>query len=210
MAPETLDRIFDPFFSTKQAGRGLGLAAVSGIVRGCGGLIEVESRVGEGTTFQVYLPRVAREVAPVAEEDEDRRGASELSGRTLLVAEDEAGVRRFVEQALQLSGARVISAEDGDAALRLIREHLPELDGLVLDLTMPGRGGVEVLTEAWHLRPDLPTLISSGFDLADSLGELAEDPRVRILHKPYRMDGLLAAVRLMFQPGAASETAQTR
>jgi signal transduction histidine kinase/ActR/RegA family two-component response regulator len=210
MTPETLDRIFDPFFTTKQAGRGLGLAAVSGIVRSCGGLIEVESRVGEGTTFKVFLPRVARDVAPVVEEDDDEPGSPELSGRTLLVAEDEGGVRRFVEQALQLSGARVISAEDGDVALRLIREHLPELDGLILDLTMPGRGGVEVLKEAWQLRPDLPTLISSGFDLADSLGELAEDPRVRILHKPYRMDGLLEAVRLLFQPKSASEAAQTR
>jgi signal transduction histidine kinase len=210
MAPETLDRIFDPFYTTKETGRGLGLAAVSGIVRGCGGLIEVESQVGEGTTFRVYLPRVERMGASVAEETGDRADDAELAGRTLLVAEDEGGVRRFVEQALTLAGARVITAEDGEVALQLIHEHLPELDGLILDLTMPGRGGVEVLKEAWALRSDLPTLISSGFDLADSLGELAEDPRLRILHKPYRMDGLLEAVRLLFQPGSAPEAAQTR
>ncbi len=209
MDGDTLDRIFDPFFTTKDSGRGLGLAAVSGIVRGTGGHMEVESTVGGGTTFRVYLPRVEREVvqAPAADEAD---GDLHLQGRTFLVAEDEAGVRRFVQQALELAGARVISAEDGDAAVELIGAHLDELDGLILDLTMPGRGGVEVLTEAWLLREDIPTLISSGFDLADSLGELAHDPRVRILHKPYRMDELQEAVRHLFQSGSAPEAAHTR
>jgi DNA-binding NtrC family response regulator len=75
---------------------------------------------------------------------------------------------------------------------------------------MPGRGGVEVLQEAWALRPELPALLSSGFDLMDSLGKLAEDPRVALLHKPYRMENLLSAVEALFQRDSASEAAQTR
>ncbi|MEJ2540150.1 MAG: ATP-binding protein [Gemmatimonadota bacterium] len=210
MSAETLDRLFDPFFTTKESGRGLGLAAVSGIVRGSQGHIEVDSTLDVGTTFRVYLPRVEREALENREESPPDEELPGLDGRTLLVAEDEDAVLRFVERALLHAGARVICARDGNAALELIREHLDDLDGLILDLTMPGRGGVEVLREAWKLRPDLPTLISSGFDLSDSLGALADDPRVSILHKPYRMTGLLSAVELLFERGSAPEAAQTR
>ncbi|HSM04451.1 MAG TPA: ATP-binding protein [Longimicrobiales bacterium] len=209
MSAETLDRIFDPFFTTKDSGRGLGLAAVTGIVHGSGGHVEVRSAQGEGTTFLVYLPRLdgTAELAAAPEEPEPGVG---IEGRTLLVADDESAVLSFLERALEHAGATVFAAADGDQAVELVREHLHDIDGLILDLTMPGRGGVEVLQEAWALRPDLPALLSSGFDLMDSLGELAEDERVALLHKPYRMENLVKAVETLFQRGSAPEAAQTR
>ncbi len=210
MSPETLERIFDPFFTTKDSGRGLGLAAVIGIVHGGGGHVEVESAPGEGTTFRVYLPRVEAPEAPPSSSVDDPSSRGGIEGLTLVVADDETAVLSFLVRALKHAGVTVLGAEDGDRALALVQEHLTEIDGLILDLTMPGRGGVDVLKEAWDLRPELPALLSSGFDLLDSLGELAEDPRVALLHKPYRMENLLQAAEALFQRGSASEAAQTR
>jgi signal transduction histidine kinase/CheY-like chemotaxis protein len=210
MSPETLERIFDPFFTTKDSGRGLGLAAVTGIVHGSGGHVEVESVPDRGTTFRVYLPRVDAPEAPAAPAVDQPASKGGIEGLTLVVADDETAVLSFLVQALKHAGATVLGAEDGDRALALVREHLDEIDGLILDLTMPGKGGVEVLQAAWTLRPELPALLSSGFDLMDSLGKLAEDPRVALLHKPYRMENLLKAVEALFQRDPASEAAQTR
>jgi PAS domain S-box-containing protein len=190
--PETRERIFDPFFTTKEVGRGtgLGLAIVYGIVHSHEGWVDVESQVGKGTTIRVYIPAAESEVE-IDQRDLDRP----LPGgdATVLVAEDDDGVRRLAVHTLKRLGYRTIEARDGDEAVELFEEHRNEIDMAMLDLTMPGRGGVEALAEIRRLEPELPVLMVSGF--LDGPDRIRSQKGVQFLPKPYRPEVLGRAVR---------------
>jgi signal transduction histidine kinase len=207
MTPELQERIFEPFFSTKFTGRGLGLAAVLGIVRGHHGAIGVRSSPGAGTTFTVLFPASDRppdprpepthppSVPPPPEAPVDHgRGA-------VLVADDEPVVRRFAAFVLARMGFDVVQAEDGRGALDLFERHAPRIRLALLDLTMPRLDGEQTLRELRRLRPELPVVLSSGFDAATTEARTPRDRRTGFVHKPYRAEDLEDAVRAVLPPG---------
>jgi PAS domain S-box-containing protein len=161
MTPDTLSRIFDPFFSTKFTGRGLGLAAVMGIVRSHDGLIRVRTAPGEGTAFRVLFPAVAGAVVKTGRTAKER---SDWQGNgTILIVEDEEGVREVAERILQEIGFQTISAEDGRRALEIMEEVGDSVRAVLLDLSMPRMGGAETFRRLRARRPDLPILMMSGY-----------------------------------------------
>lgn len=192
MDAETLARIFDPFFTTKFTGRGLGLAAAVGIMRAHHGAIHVTSRVGCGTTVTLVFPStrekpaVRRSLAPPA-------GAHKAG--TILLADDEEVVRTVARASLERLGYEVLVAADGHAAVETYREHASEIDLVLLDLTMPGLDGREVLRELRRLDPDVRAILSSGYDVSQRREELGLGDRVHFIQKPYSFATLGNVVR---------------
>jgi PAS domain S-box-containing protein len=161
MTPDTLQRIFDPFFSTKFAGRGLGLAAVMGIVRSHHGLIRIRTEPGQGTSFRVLLPSAAGTTAK-AERPTPARSEWQGSG-TVLVVEDEEGVREVAERMLQEIGFNTVTAVDGRDALEAIDRVGDSVTAVLLDLSMPRMGGQETFRRLREVRPNLPIVLMSGY-----------------------------------------------
>ena len=193
-----LPRIFDPFFSTKCSGRGLGLAAALGIARGHRGCIQVQSTEGQGSTFRIVLP--VGEALPVFPSTLiAASAASEAKApKRLLVVDDEEVVRLVASDFLERLGFLVDSASDGAEALEILRRS-PGVYGLVLlDLTMPTLGGIEVLRSMKAEGLDVPVLMTSGFALRELPKDLTETG-AGFIQKPYSMAGLEAKVREMFR-----------
>ena len=186
MDPPTLQQVFEPFFTTKSAGSGtgLGLATVYGIVKQSGGYVWVESAPGTGTTVTVSLPQARAEAA--APEDalpedlplECRRG-------TVLVVEDEEGVRDLVHRVLQEQGHQVLDAPDGDSALSMLDEFGAELDLVLSDIVVPGLGAGELDQKIRQLRPDLPIVYMSGYPRDEMVERRLVDPDRPFLQKPF-------------------------
>lgn len=202
MDAETLDDIFDPFFSTKFLGRGLGLAVAMGLVRAHEGAIGLESREGWGSSFRMYLPMPEGEGPPSTKGDAPISRVIAGQGLVLLV-EDEPMVRDLAQAMLGRLGYEVITAGDGVEALAIFRERMDEISLALLDLGMPRMGGWETLAALRTLRPDLPVILSSGYDEAQVMQGRHQELPQAFLHKPYRKDELKAALGAAFAAGKA-------
>jgi PAS domain S-box-containing protein len=195
MTPDTLHRIFDPFFSTKFAGRGLGLAAVMGIVRSHQGLIRIRTEPGRGTSFRVLFPA---EPVPVGDPDISAVPRSDWHGNgTVLVVEDEEGVREVAERMLQDFGFETLSARDGREALEAIARAGDTVTAVLLDLSMPRMGGQEAFRRLRQTHPDLPVILMSGYT-AEAVATQLKEPgasTTTFLQKPFLAEDLLGALR---------------
>jgi PAS domain S-box-containing protein len=184
MPPDVMALAFDPFFTTKPQGQGtgLGLSQVFGFVKQSGGTVKLQSTVGRGTTVRIYLPRIQKPAFAAATEDadEDLRGHQE----TVLVVEDEDGVRSYSIDCLQELGFQVLSAEDGHSALDVIAAH-PEIRLLFTDVGLPRMNGRELADEARRLRPDLPVLFTTGYSQDEMFRQGKFASKTALLTKPF-------------------------
>jgi two-component system, cell cycle sensor histidine kinase and response regulator CckA len=195
MDSETQRRIFEPFFTTKEAGKGtgLGLTTVCEIVRESGGHIEVESAVGAGTTFRIYLPRIA---ATAAVSPVKQRYAGPLTGsETIVVVEDEETVRSMARQILAARGYRVLEAASGDDAVRLIEGQGGAVDLLLTDVVMPHMSGRELAELLAPRFPELRVLYMSGYTRDAIVRHAGLDPKTPYLQKPFTALSVTEAVR---------------
>jgi PAS domain S-box-containing protein len=193
MTPEVRARLFEPFFSTKFAGRGLGLAALLGIVRAHRGAVAVDSAPPRGTRITVVLPCSSRPAAKPEAPPAAPLVASQ-PGATVLFVDDEEDIREMAEQILTGAGYRVLLAGNGAEAVERYAAARREVSCVVLDLTMPRLDGVETVEALEHIDPDVRVIVSSGFDGRDVAARLDRPPVVGFLKKPYPLATLIAAV----------------
>jgi len=194
MTPEVQRRIFEPFFTTKEVGKGtgLGLAMAYGIVQQHNGRLQVESTVGEGSTFKVYLPNVNDEpTTSVASTFQKTRRGTE----TILVAEDEWVVQTLTVRALRDAGYQTLTAADGEQAVRMFERHADAIALVLMDVVMPKLNGRAAYQRMVAVRPDVRAVFCSGYDpTTGEAGLLAEEGR-RLLQKPFDPETLLRTVR---------------
>ena len=185
MDEATLRRIFEPFFTTKFIGRGLGLAAVSGILRRLEGRLDVKSAPGEGSTFRIVFPGVPAQLPePKAIANTDLHGTG-----LILVVDDEPTVRDLARAVLERYGYSVLTAENGQAAVDLFRRNADTITAVLLDLTMPVMGGGEAFQLMNEIRPDIPIIISSGYG-ESSVRDQFTSALAGVIRKPYTVSEL--------------------
>ena len=195
MDQATIAHIFEPFFTTKEIGKGtgLGLATVYGIVKQSGGFIWVESEPGEGTTFEIYLPQAGENA--VREESPKIAAAIPEGSETVLVVEDEAGVRELACQFLRVKGYTVLAAAGGPEALDVARGHSGEIDLLLADMVMPQMNGEDLAAQLKRVRPEIRVAFMSGYS-EFSRGDLGRGfPEAPMLQKPFSPVSLIEIVR---------------
>jgi CheY-like chemotaxis protein len=202
MSSEVRNRLFEPFFTTKELGHGtgLGLSMVQGIVRRCGGQIQLDSEPGAGTRFRVYFPGESRGDAMPAPAAPRQLTTGVTGDGLVLLAEDDASVRRLVATELTRRGFRVIEAEDGRAALEMLTREKQQVDILVTDVVMPRMNGADLAKEAARVQPGIKILFISGHPERAGRG-LDPTGVTNLLMKPFTADTLAARIKeLMTKP----------
>jgi len=200
MDTETVERVFEPFYTTKEDGTGLGLATVYGIVTGVGGRIDVYSEPGFGTTIKIHLPMAAEK--PAGSRIDAGPGATG-NGEVVLVVEDEPEVRRMAERILGKSGYSVIGRDRGGEAIEACEQWEPPIDLMLTDVIMPEMLGTELVEKARSLRPELKVIYMSGYSHAVlAPAALVDDGRSAFLEKPFSSKDLLKTVNALLRDGA--------
>ena len=199
ISPEILDRIFDPFFSTKEVGEGtgLGLSTVYGIVKQAGGFIRVESNLGVGTTFYIYLPHCTpEEILKATAPKQEKPVFKDLTGsNTILLVEDEDAVRLFSARALRSKGYTVIEAINGEEALEYMRTHTEAIDLVISDVVMPNMDGPTFVNEMSQYRENQKVLFISGYAEDTFYDRLSDDSQIHFLPKPFTLIDLATKVK---------------
>jgi PAS domain S-box-containing protein len=196
MDEATKNKIFDPFFTTKFTGRGLGLAAVMGIVRGHRGAIKVYSSPGRGTTFKVFFPTSRGRAVPAR-----RTSALDYRGQGLvLVIDDDAGVRRTVCRMLSFLGFSAMQAADGREGLETFSRHVSEIVLVILDMTMPKMNGEETFREIRRIRADTPVILTSGYSEIEATRRFTSKGLAGFLEKPFTPSDLAAKLAKVVFP----------
>ncbi len=196
MTEETLSKIFDPFFTTKFTGRGLGLAALQGIVRGHHGGIRIASQPGEGTTFTLLFPASTEPAHAIVHQDHPQ-GVEHpgVDRATVLLVDDEESLRTLMATALEEAGTRVFEAGDGEEGLEQFHRHAEEIDVVVLDLTMPRLGGEAVFQRIRAARPGTCVILSSGYTEEDINRQFAGQGLSGFIEKPFTPSELIEKIR---------------
>lgn len=196
--PDIMDRIFEPFFSTKAvgSGTGLGLSTVYGIVRQTGGFVFVESRPGAGAAFRIYLPQHMAAVGSDAKAEAGDEAPRDLTGiGTILLVEDEDAVRLFSARALRNKGYQVLEARSGEAALEIISEHLDDVNLIISDVVMPRMDGPTLIKEVRTRRTDVPVIFISGYAEDAFRRRVDAGEETHFLMKPFTLKQLAAKVK---------------
>jgi two-component system, cell cycle sensor histidine kinase and response regulator CckA len=193
MSQEVFKRIFDPFFTTKVTGRGLGLAAVLGLVRRHNGVLTVKTEPGCGTTFRVLFPSVNKEAVVKVVSPTVENFNSKIP--TILVVDDELVVRNIAQEMLERSGYNVITAENGQQGIEIFKTNGTGIDAVLLDLTMPDMDGVQVFEEMRAMSPQAKVIISSGYSEAKTVQSFPKDGLSGYLQKPYAPEALVSKLQ---------------
>jgi PAS domain S-box-containing protein len=195
MDEKTCERIFDPFFTTKEMGRGtgLGLATVYGIIKGHKGIIHVDSELGQGTTFTIYLPASEKEVVKA----EKATGTTVKGTETILLVDDEKMVLEVSKAMLESTGYRVYATGSGQEALAVYMEKQKEIDLVILDMIMPGISGGETFDRLREINPGIKVLLSSGYSIEGEAQTIMDRGCNGFLQKPFRLANLSRKVREM-------------
>ncbi len=203
MSPEVVERAFEPFFTTKEIGKGpgLGLSMVFGVVRQSGGAVRLCSRLREGTTVQVYLPRAIEVAAPRGEK---APAAGPNGSASILIIDDEPTARWITAECLRQIGHVVEEADSGRAALAILERGEP-CDLMLVDLVMPGLSGMDTVRLARRKRPSLRVLFCTGADTSRFTAEIGDDP---LLQKPFKPEALAEAVRVALEQTPPSRSGQ--
>jgi PAS domain S-box-containing protein len=194
MSPEVIEKIYEPFFTTKEQGKGtgLGLPSIRGIVKGHGGFIDVYSEVGKGTEFKIYIPAVTS--SAVRPDEVEPSGLPIGHGELILVVDDETSLLEVARKTLEGNGYKVLTAREGTEALALYAEHRKEIDAIVMDMVMPYLDGTATIRAIQRINPEVKIIASSGLSANDKTFEAADEGVRIFLKKPYTAEKLLKAL----------------
>lgn len=195
MSKTTIDKLFDPFFTTKFTGRGLGMSAVLGIIRGHNGTIKVYSEEKKGTTIKVLFPALDRTLDEINKANYKKQPDIENIEGTVLIADDEESVLSVASEMVEAFGLKVVTAKDGREALEIYRKNIKTIDLIILDLTMPRLDGEQAFRELRLINPDIPIIMSSGYNEQTVTQKFSGKRMTGFIQKPYRLDVLFNEIK---------------